>query len=799
MIKPISGVQSVLPLIDHIAETRPYLPPLVIGVLSADPDEARAFVAGYRDRLFDIGNRALVPSAHAGKVTAGIAKTTTSPDVGFLDEIAKQLRSSVPAGAGRRWRTKQFRLCLDVIQAAGIIDTTTAEGTRQQLLAWLYSRWEKRNRLLSWVRTMSTEDLPIQFLGTVLVALLSGPSRWWFGRRLNSRKLRWFGEHLTNATGLHGDFLDQAVYLLPDSGLEDVTALRRRVLFDALLHDIALFTRRRRFLPHRRRRRWTPVLLLDATDSPDAKPAADLVDMYVELTRTASTMPLLVVAALSDNATPTTATAPVLDIDKAAPALRALVNKTEADPPRRLALRLPPDPPVDPIAETYLRTHRRVTPRIPGRLSAWAPLALTVLLITAGGGFGTYRHLVSGCAGTRVDALGQRVGIIEKDCSFDQPPSAPGVPNLSDLEQAVFANNAAVDLLRDENNQKRYHREIVFFAPLTRPNTAERTAPPNSIWQLRGAVEAQREHNDDAAGDVNRVPIKLVLANSGDRFADGDWVAAKIAERPRSDNGGLAAVIGISQSRPIVSKAIRDHLKDIPVIGSSMYGSRMAENDNMFLSAPLNAAFADRMTAWLAERGYGSRAAVVYDPGDDYFSRELRDLLRARGVGSPETDIEIEEGDSADIADRDIAAMCANADNRIPVLTNRADQVLKFLDRAKNIDSCVRRPTPLPILSGPGLIVEAATDTLAERYPWARLTMTSLAPSAVESEESTGRDAFRIAAAAIKEAQISAKGVWKPALAQSMLHKTEVFETLGLPRLNDASQPNRIWLVDLTP
>jgi hypothetical protein len=567
--------------------------------------------------------------------------------------------------------------------------------------------------------------------------------------------------------------------------------LRRRILFDALLHDLALFTRRRRYLPHRRRRRWTPVLLLDATDPL----AAELVELYAELTRTMTVMPLLLLASLDDAAT--TVNTLIVDVDEAAPILRSLVDKEEADPPRRLGLRLPKDPAPDPIAKNYLSTHRRVTPRVPGHVSAWTPLVCTLALIATLGGFVLYQHLVpGGCADTKINSLGERVGVIESGCSFGQPAPSPGVPSLSDLEREVFENDAAVDQLRGADNEKRYYREVVFFGPLTRPNTAERTAPPNAIWQLRGAVDAQRVHNDDATRDANRVPIKIILANSGDRFVDGDWVASKIAGRPQSDNGGLAAVIGISQSRRVASDAIRNHLKDIPVIGASMYGSQMTENKNMFLSAPLNKAFAGTMAEWLKKEGYGSRSTVVFDPDDEYYSRELRDQLHKQGIGSNETDIEIKEGDSADGIDRQIAEMCGSAEPQIPVLANRADQILKFLDRAKNIDACTRNP--MQVLAGPGVIVEAATGTLHTRYSWARLTITSLAKTAEESERSTGRDAFGIAAIAIDQAQISAKGVWKPALVQNMLGKTEIFQPHGLPKPNDDTSMNRIQMVNIS-
>jgi hypothetical protein len=88
------------------------------------------------------------------------------------------------------------------------------------------------------------------------------------------------------------------------------------------------------------------------------------------------------------------------------------------------------------------------------------------------------------------------------------------------------------------------------------------------------------------------------------------------------------------------------------------------------------------------------------------------------------------------------------------------------------------------------------------------MTMMCLAETAVDSEESTGRDAFRLAALAVTEAQKSAKGVWQPALVQSQLEKQTkenespdgkktIFDEAGLYKLNDRTAVNRIQMIDV--
>ncbi|WNV89169.1 hypothetical protein [Umezawaea sp. Da 62-37] len=794
MIKPLPGVQDVISLLDGVVATRPHLPPLVVVTTSGEIADARGFLEGYRDRLTDVKHRSLVPHAYAGEAAFGMARAHEMPDVSLLDQLASQFRATIPSGAGRRWRTRQFTTCLDVVEAGGAIVVVSARQARTGLLRQLEQEWAKRRPLLSWIhRTAIAAEFPSKLVGLVLSALLAAPSRWWFARRLNGRRLRWFGAQVNKANGLHGDFLDQAVWLLPGGGLPDVTSLRRRILFEALLRDLELFMRRKRFLPHRRRRRWTPVLLLDGTDPL----AATLVDLYAELTAGWPVAPLLVISALTPADTAEKAGEP-RTAGGAVPVLRSFVNGAALPTPPWLPIRL--DEPEDVRAKGWIESHLRVAPRVPGRVSALAPLVATALVVASVAGVVAYRYHSSGCSDTMINAGGERVGVIEGGCSFDYATSTPGVPNLTSLEQDVFANNDAVDRLKDANGDPRYYREVVFFAPLTRPDTQERTAPVNAIWQLDGAVDAQRRHNDDARGNAQLVPIKLVLANSGDRFEDGDWVADRIMARGKSGRGGLAAVIGISQSRRKSRDVVRDRLADVPVISSSMYGSGMRnEKGNMFMSAPLNKAFAASMAEWTGQRGY-TGAAVVYDPEDVLFSGELHDVLAARGVGTPATDIEVGEENSKPVSESRLKELCTRADTVVPVFAGRADQIRKVLDAASNVSECASRTDdPIRLLAGPGMIVEAASGNLT-KYKWAHVTVTSLGPTAVSSDEGTGADAFRVAAVAIAGACESAEENWDPPLVRTQLEQPDftVDGFTGPIRLNDETGGGRIRMIDVT-
>ncbi|CCH33386.1 hypothetical protein ABZ816_18315 [Actinosynnema sp. NPDC047251] len=793
MIKPVEGMHDLVSLLDDVIGARPRLPTPVVVVVADDQAVGTGFLDGVRQRLVDVEDADLVPAAHVGQVLATAAEKHPLPDVRLLHQVAEEFAGSIPSGAGKRWRPRRFTLCLDIVEAGPEIGAASLVNQKSALLDHLYRRWEERNGLIGWARRMSTEDLPLRLPGLLLTALLSGPSRWLFHRRLNGRSTRWLRAHVKSASGLKGDFASQAVWLLPANGLEGLPSLRRRVLVDALLQDLADLTRRGRFSPRRRRRRWTPVLLVDGT-----RPlAADLLTQVAEQVKDLRPGPLVVVGTLPPDLAAVTVKTEH-DVPDAVRVLRRVVNgeRSALAQPPYLAVRVPAGP-AHPAAQTWLGSHRRVDLRVPG-ISAYVPLALTVALVAGAVAYAGYEYWLGGCADTRTSA-GQVVGVVDGRCSFVDGglAHAPGVPVLADLERQVADNNAAVDGMKDLDGRQRYYREVVFFAPLTRADQSESTAPPNAIWQLEGAVREQRKHNERATQVNEDVPVKLVLANSGDRFTDGRWVAGKIAQRPRSGRGGLAAVIGISQSRQDAFDAVRVELSGVPVIGASMYGRQMAKNANMFLSAPFNSAYAEVIAGWVRGRPGQDRdapqAAVVYDPDDPYYSAELHSELKTRGIGSVAKNIEIREkpGNTPELGQDDVERLCRESDRVVPVLVGRGDQLLKLLAMASNSTACTNPPGgKLRLITGPGgLVVDAAGEF--DRYPWAEVSVTGLVDTpgkqgvtAADSERATGAEAFGVAAQAIREAHELTQGAdWDTSQILAVL-RGEDFTHNG-HRLND--------------
>ncbi|WP_033442807.1 hypothetical protein [Saccharothrix sp. NRRL B-16314] len=770
MLPPVDGMDKLVSLLDDVTCAKPRLPSLVVVATSTDATVNTGFLDALEARLSGSDNNGVAPHADTPKVPHAYADqelvdSATASGLpayaALLDLLVQKLKGRIPRNAGRNWKTRRFDLVHAVLEVGSEIGAASRATQRNKLLTLLYQRWESRNALLSWARGMSEAEFPVQLVGTLLTAILGGPLRWLFTRRLNGGSTRWLRDRVKRATGDAGDFASQALSLLPVGGLgqDGLDNLRRQVLVAAILEDLSDLTRPGRLSPRRRRRRWTPVLLLDGS-----RPlTAALLDQFAEQMKELDPAPLLIVGTLGHEHTARVALA-THDVPDAARILDRFVNgeRTALPEPPYLAVRLPvageKTAEVNPAVRTWIQSHVRVVPQAPG-LSAVVPLAVVVMLLAGVVGFGAYQYLLGGCSDTKINASGERVGVIEEGCSFvsGRVVTNKRVPDLATLERQAVENNSAVDKLKDRQGNPRYYRTVIFFAPLTRADQAESTAPPNAIWQLQGVVGKQKEHNHLADSDDGKVPVKLVLANSGDRFTDGRWVAERIAARKRAGRGELAAVIGISQSRPLALDAVGS-LSGIPVIGAAMYGSGMTSTPNMFLSSPFNAAFAEEIAKWVKAQPGVQGSAVVYDPDDTYFSDELRNELNARDIGSEEKDVVAKEVPAKNgaaeptLKNEDVKRLCEEADTVVPVIANRGDQLLKLLSIGANLKACNERvDRPIRVISGPGGVVVAGSGVLAD-YPWVDVWVTGLAGTAEQSESIAGSNAFGMAAQAIANA-----------------------------------------------
>lgn len=771
MNTPAGNIERFVSLLDGIVTTGPLFPPVAIAVTSGNESEiAREFLKEYARRFSGDDKNSLVPHVFAEPAPPLNASAgNRMPDVALLDHISNELKNTIPKSAGPRPGFPFFTLCHDVITANNIWGSGE-EDARRKLCDHLYDKWENRTPGLVLIRSMPGGEVLGNALNSISKALFRGLHRRWFERRLNRRKLHWFGEHVAEVTNTKGDFIARALKIVP-GGEEvkyDKAALRRRILLDALLRDLDRLTKRRRFLPNHRRRRWTPVLLLDCTAD---RPATDeniclgvarsLGELYErKLEANELTSPLLVIAAISSTEKLNPDVGEPISAEKAAERLDRYVKHNA-----------PPDSawlPVLLTSELWPSKDGKVNPRIPGKLSAWAPVAIVTVIVLSAATIVTYEQVFASCANTWYNDSGERVGLSDGTCDFTPVATNPtGFPDLQQMEREIVENNAAVDKIKKAPE----YRYIVFFAPLTRPyNDAGITQPANALWQLRGAIDAQKELNEKARGDTEKVPIKILLANSGDLFANGKEVASIIASQRQRGPHSIAAAIGISQSRFVTLEAFKN-MPDIPVVGATITGNRMTEQKtNFFVVAPPNSAFVEKMTQWVRDNKDKKKLTgwtVIYDPGDPLFSLDLRNSLE---VSLPQEllprrkEKAFSEEDSNNTGTSDLVReLCEDALRGIlPVFTGRPDQLAKILAVGKDVTEC--KNNKITMLAGAGAIVAMASGRV-DGNSWLNLAYPVLASTAVCSEKATGYDALLVVSEAINKShrysggEPSAKGV----------------------------------------
>jgi hypothetical protein len=173
---------------------------------------------------------------------------------------------------------------------------------------------------------------------------------------------------------------------------------------------------------------------------------------------------------------------------------------------------------------------------------------------------------------------------------------------------------------------------VLFLAPLTRTDAGNAV---NGLWQLQGALAALKQINDQGS-----LPIRLVVANSGEDFTSGPSVVQTVTRSfPTSGPWSIKAVIGIAQSRASAREALAE-LRNIPIIAGSVSGRQLRQGIGS--DEPLRTPFrsvspGDDQTAQamldpgliakVRERDPGAtgavRVRVIGDDKDSYFSGEL--------------------------------------------------------------------------------------------------------------------------------------------------------------------------------
>ncbi|MFF9408183.1 hypothetical protein ACF1B0_22065 [Streptomyces anandii] len=640
----------------------------------AEPDPALAsLILAYRQRLLSTGGdpaqhlSGLAPHAllDAALLARGGPREDDAggPHVLLLEEVARQLRASMPDGAGRL-RLREFGTLLSVLRAPlpGADDT---ESDRKAMRDMLVDRCARRFQPAAGTVRLGEVGGP---WAVALRWVTSVPVGWlwrlWYGIRLD-RRHPWLGCHL-NQPGR--SFLGAALALRaahqysrahqtaqtrpPESAAMATRdeAVVRQVLLIALLHDLAKAARPPIWSMHRPRRKWAFVLLLPSVGG-ERSACRKFLDAYAATAADAGPSPLLVLGAATDEipsyaAPPPTALHSGSRVHRAGLATASLMSATVSGRTTETVRVLPlPRTPDDGTAAEWLAGHRAVESP---RASAWdrwrpATAALAAALALAGGfaGYGAARSVMPGtrpAASCRQVATGQVVGLTD---GIDGCDLAHGLyaPELRKLERTLGRQNALV-------NPDHPYRTLVFFAPLSVGSESKRTVP-TGFQMLRGALMAQKEVNERHL--KSQMPVRLLVANAGEYFRYGSRgglnttnhtdvdVAQMILDRAGKDR--IAAVVGLTQSRAESQQAaIELGTKGLAVLGTGVTGQRMVEGESpvsYFQLSPPDARIAAVMASFAqhsprlraltgtATGRTGPAAVVVYDPRDKYFSNDL--------------------------------------------------------------------------------------------------------------------------------------------------------------------------------
>ncbi|MGW7385004.1 ABC transporter substrate-binding protein [Streptomyces sp. NPDC054794] len=554
---------------------------------------------------------------------------------GFLaaiDRVALRFQLTMPSG---RLRLPAFHTCRAVLgceRGAGDF-----QAQQQPILDDLYAALLNRRKTLRACARLADflgQHLLTGWLQGLVAALIVGFPKLCYRFHLRHWGLRWVADE-ANATC----FLDAALAFCQGGELDREDPRVRRILLRALLTDLRKATRGRTWLSHLwARRRWSFVVLLPEIDDPDG-PGRAFLGTFEELAGDHPPKPLLVLAACAgpppDYAAPLGA-----DPDRpngTADKVFTFLNEGSDEPVRLITL--PAEDDTEGTAKTKIDTHWGVMARRDHPLDWLRPAALPLMTAATAGILLAPHYLwptaPPGPASCVTVSTGERVGVTDgSQCDLAVPGNRGR--ELRDLEHQVAKENAQIPDGR--------YRTLVFLAPLSLQNGVY-DDPPVGLQILRGAIAQQHRLNTGVR--QNKMPIRLLIANTGQYFQYGAHsaaapkdpdVAQMIISRQRQDH--IAAVIGITQSRPESLTAVRElDQAGIPVIANGVSGSTMVGPDSpqryFQISAPdgrVAQVLADFIHHSPAVRQLTSgtpHAVVVYDPTDAAFSTDLKNLFVA--------------------------------------------------------------------------------------------------------------------------------------------------------------------------
>ncbi|MFH8693593.1 ABC transporter substrate-binding protein [Streptomyces chartreusis] len=620
-------------------------------------DAGRRIVSGLRSRMRG-RIEVLAPHAYIPQIPDG----ADPPPLELFELLTNQLKETMPPGTGEL-RLHSYRLLRSVVTAPGFDGLREHRHTELRNHCYAQHRaWSRTAQTLWWLggRDQASGGTLLELLWNFVAGpLFQRLPRAVYGRRINrhmlgrARSRRWYARWVRQQQGSPPtDFFRSALDLV-HTELRDNPEQLDRVLMQAVLSDLEQACRTRFLHPWRRRRTSRFVLLFD-----EAGPQDSRVQRFLrELRSAVADLRCTSVFAVAGGVRSLAARIPDIHASSLAQAGAELINIERRgmtpDQPTGIVVPVAQGPEDDQAAVYWLgRWPTLVTPsprwgpvtEVAGAVGA-GTLAIAVMagLLLVPGLFNSDGD--DPCQGsTFLGTDGHCVGVSEGAAGFGKGPSERAVRTV--LEQIERQNEEVDQELADRaaDDPRPGRRTVVYFGPLTGGKDAEDPVRGGTYAELRGIAVAQQHINAQALRSGERVPLRVLAANAGDRFKDAPAVAERIAELAASDPS-IAGVVGFGQSRRNTYEAIRILDKaGVPMVGTSgTADDLLRQGEHYYQTAPTDQRAAQVMAAFasnaaMATGGHKARRVSLVADATDVYSNSLAASFRT-AYGPSRTDV----------------------------------------------------------------------------------------------------------------------------------------------------------------
>lgn len=632
--------------------------PVVLLSEPGDGQVGRRIVAGLHVRLHGRATR-LAPHAYlrCSEEPAAPPDDPVLARLHLFSHVTRQLTETMPRGTGSL-HLPCYRLLRSIVTAPPVVgldlrhhselQDRAYEGHREvspfaRTLWWLGGRDQASGGTLL--------ELLWNFLAGPLFQRLPRAVYVWRANRLmlgrSRRRRRWYAEWVRLQQGTPPtDFFRSARDLVHGGDPEQFD----RVLLLALLADLEAASRKRFLNPWRRRRVCRFVLLVAEAGAEDSREQRFL----RELRSAMEDLDCSSVVAVAGGVRSLAHRIPDIEVATLSAAGAELANVAEhgTAPGRPTGMVVPvtDERQNDPAATYWLRRRPTLAPpstRWGPRTEAAATFgSLTLALLVAAGlvvGLPFEDAEADACRGsTFLGTDGQCVGVAEGAASFGDDSGERAVREVLEL---IERQNGRIDeaLAPRAGTEGPANRTVVYFGPLSGGKGAEDPVRGGTLGELRGIALAQGYVNAQALRSGERVPLRVLAANAGDRFKDAPDVARRVVELAERDRS-IAGVIGFGQSRRQTYRAMRI-LGDagIPMVGTSGTADALLQQSGHYYQiAPTDSRAAAVMASFVrhAPMTAGGRTArrvqLVADPADAYSTSVATSFRREYGRGRTE-------------------------------------------------------------------------------------------------------------------------------------------------------------------